>query len=49
MIRDDEDTFVELNNYLKPAMVAQLDACPTGDQEVVSSTPPWTTTFFRGD
>ena len=27
-------------NYLGPALVAQLDASPTGDQEVVGSTPP---------
>ena len=29
--------------------VAQLDARPTGDQEVAGSTPPRSTTFFRGD
>ena len=32
-----------------PASVAQLDARPTGDQEVVGSTPPRSATFFRGD
>ena len=32
-----------------PASVAQLAACPTGDQEVVGLTPTWLATFFRGD
>ena len=32
-----------------PASVAQLDARPTGDQEVADSTPVWSATFFRGD
>ena len=32
-----------------PASVAHLDACPTGDQEVASSTPAGSATFFRGD
>ena len=26
-------------NVLKPALVAQLDACPTGDEESAGSTP----------
>ena len=29
--------------------MAQLDAYPTGDQEVVGSTPAGSATFFRGD
>ena len=34
----------------EPASVAQLDACPTGDQEVTGSTPAEVSaTFFRGD
>ena len=33
----------------EPASVAQLDACPTGDQEVAGSTPAVSATFFRGD
>ena len=32
-----------------PASVAQLDARPTGDQEVAGSTPPKSATFFLGD
>ena len=32
-----------------PASVAQLDARPTGDQEVVDSTLPRLATFFHGD
>ena len=32
-----------------PASVAQLDARPTGDQEVVVQPPPRSATFFRGD
>ena len=31
------------------ASIAQLDARPTGDQEIVSSTPGGSATFFRGD
>ena len=31
------------------ASVAQLDACPTGDQEVAGSTPVGSATFFHGD
>ena len=37
-----------LVRYL-PASVAQLDARPTGDQEVAGLTPPRSATFFRGD
>ena len=29
--------------------MAQLDARPTGDQEVAGSTPAGSATFFRGD
>ena len=32
-----------------PAWVAQLDEHQTGDQEVASSTPAGSATFFRGD
>ena len=32
-----------------PDSVAQLDARPTGDQEVSSSTPAGSATFFRGN
>ena len=32
-----------------PASVAQLDACPTGDQEVAGSTPAGSATFFHGN
>ena len=37
----DADMHTGSGNYLVclPAPVAQLDACPTGDQEVVGSTP----------
>ena len=31
---------------IKQASVAQLDACPTGDQEVVSLTPTGPATFL---
>ena len=34
---------------IRPASVAQLDARPTGDQEVAGSTPAGSATFFRGD
>ena len=34
--------------YKLPSM-AQLDGCPTGDQEVAGSTPTWSATFFHGD
>ena len=33
----------------KPASVAQLDAHPTADQEVVGLTPTGLATFFHGD
>ena len=32
-----------------PALVAQLDAHPTGNQEVAGSTPIGSATFFHGD
>ena len=32
-----------------PGSVAQLDACPTEDQEVAGSTPAKSATFFHGD
>ena len=32
-----------------PASVAQLDAHPTGDQEVAGLTPAGSATFFCGD
>ena len=34
--------------YLSASM-AQLDACPTGDQDVGRSTPTGLATFFHGD
>ena len=39
----------DVSVQIKPASVAQLDARPTGDQEVVGSTPAWSTAFFHGD
>ena len=38
-----------LFQYIGPASVAQLDARPTGDQEVVGSITAGSATFFRGD
>ena len=35
--------------FFKPALVAQLDARPTGDQTVAGSTPAGAAAFFRGD
>ena len=32
-----------------PASVAQLDACPTGDQEIAGLNLAESATFFRGD
>ena len=32
-----------------PALVAQLDAHPTGDLEVANSTPAGSAIFLRGD
>ena len=32
-----------------PALVAQLDARPAGDQEIAGLTPAGSATFFRGD
>ena len=37
-----------LLNGAGPASVAQLDARPTGDQEIAGSTPAGSTAFFRG-
>ena len=34
---------------MKPALVAELDALPTGDQEVVGLSPAGSATVFRGD
>ena len=34
---------------LQPALVAQLDARATGDQEVAGLTPACSATFFCGD
>ena len=31
-----------------PASVAQLDVCPTGDQEIAGSIPAGSATFFHG-
>ena len=36
-------------SYVVPALVAQLDVCPTDDQEVAGLIPAWLATFFRGD
>ena len=33
----------------KPASMAQLDACPTGDQKAAGLTPAGSATFFCGD
>ena len=38
-----------LNKCVQLASVAQLDALPTGDQEVAGSTPTGSATFFCGD
>ena len=38
-----------LLQYCVLASVAQLDARPTGDQEVSGSTPAGSATFFLGD
>ena len=38
-----------LHFLIQPASVVQLDARPTGDQEVTGSTPAGSATFFRGD
>ena len=37
------------NLNFKPTSVAQLDACPTGDQEIAGSTPARWATLFRGN
>ena len=41
-------TFIVCYMYL-PALVAQLDAHPTGDQEVAGLTPAGSATFFGGN
>ena len=40
---------VKLQKRILPALVAQLDARLTGDQEVGGLTPARLATFFRGD
>ena len=40
---------VHLAPFLNLASVAQLDAHPTGDQEVAGLTPTRLATFFHGD
>ena len=37
------------NILLLPVSMTQLDALPTGNQEVAGSTPNGSATFFRGD
>ena len=44
--------FVDIHVYYNshwPALVARLDARPTGDQEVAGSTPAESAMFFCGD
>ena len=41
--------FIKIINFALPASVAQLDARPTGDQEVAGSTSTGPATFFRGE
>ena len=36
-------------NPRDPASVAQLDACPTGDQEIAGLIPAGSATFFHGN
>ena len=38
-----------LYSKYRPASIAQLDACPTGDQKVAGSTQAESATFFHGD
>ena len=38
-----------LNNFQELASVAQLDVCPTGDQEVAGSIPAMLETLLCGD
>ena len=40
---------IVISLLLQPTSVAQLDARPTGDQEVAVSTPGGSATFTRGD
>ena len=44
-----EVILAKFGNTCTLASVAQLDARPTGDQEVAGPTPAWPATFFRGD
>ena len=46
--RDNANNIIEICWVKQPASVAQLDARPTGDQEVACSTPAGSATFFRG-
>ena len=41
--------FLFVCELYESALVAQLDAHPTGDQEVSGSTSAGLATFFRGD
>ena len=43
-----DQTYTVDSRYLEPASVAQLDASPTGDQEVAGSTPPGRQHSFVG-
>ena len=43
-------TIIHFYTYAEgPALVAQLDVCPTSDQEVAGTTPAVSATFFQGD
>ena len=42
-------SFFMLYSYIQLALVAQLDACLTGDQDVVGSISARSATFFHGD
>ena len=42
-------SLVKIVKMVLPASVAQLDARPTGDQEVAGLTPARLATFFPGD
>ena len=41
--------FTNILFYLRPASIAQLYICPTGDQEVAGLTPAGLATFFHED
>ena len=49
MFKQGSDFHFEISGYYLPALMAQLDARLTVDQEVVGSTPARLATFFRGD